>query len=531
LTDTQPPDPSDALFGAEQFPRVVFKTWYDLAPLEEQADMVAEPAKARDVSSVVGLDLRSLGLLRIALGWVLLLDWLARGFHFRAHYTDQGILPLRTYLNQPDLSYRFWSVFYINDSPWFVGALFAVGLLGSLALMLGYRTAWSGWIVWVLLLGLHHRNPLVLHKGDTYLLLLLFWGNFLPWGRFFSVDGATQVKGSDDQKEQLNVSLAGTCYLAQICLLYWFTALLRTHPAWQVDGSALYFSFNLDALAKEPAYLGLSLGPEGLAFFTFAALWWEFSVPFVLLLPWAWTRILGVASIVLFHAGIYLTLDIINFAWICMVAPLGLLPTKIWQLSAGRFLERSLSGTAARVQEMFPQRWLAFQPPLPGPRWARLGQLLPALALLAAVAYLWADLSGYHQKSLALKMVRVAGMDQRWGMFSPRPPSVHGWQSVEARRKSGVVFDLITEKPYPPGQYSCPRTWSGQRWTQYRNMLLVNGFPAHVDVYLRYLVSAWNRAHPDDPVVAADYVWHSRYAPPDYLLYQRSKVVVAQYRP
>lgn len=475
---------------------------------------------------VVGLDLRSLGLLRIGLGLVLLLDWLSRGLHFRAHYTAQGVLPLTGFLNQPDLGARAWSVFYLSDQPWYVGGLFVLGLVSALALTLGYRTSWSGWLSWVLLLSLHHRNPMVLHKGDTYLLLLLFWGNFLPWGRAFSLDGA----GNQDLRKP-HLSVGGVAYLTQVCVIYWFTAVLRDHPAWQVTGNALYLALNLESLAKEPAYSLLGLGPAWLAFFTFSALWLELLGPFLLLLPWAWSRMLAVLIIMSFHLGILSTLDLGNFAWICLAGPLGLLPAAFWGWPPGRALDTSLSRAAHRLDQLQPAALREWKLPSPGQRWSGLPQLLVGLALVATCGYLWVDFRGYGTRGPVMSLIRAGGLNQRWSMFSPYPPIYWGWQSARARLKSGRVLDLITEQPYPEGDYRGERSWADQRWAQYRTMLLVNRFGDHARKYLTYLAHRWDAAHPDDPVVEADYLWHHRLTQDDYLLVSPDQEVMGQYRP
>jgi hypothetical protein len=489
------------------------------------AEKALEPAKVPSVSRVIGLDLRSLGLWRIALGLVLLIDWLTRSFHFRAHYTAEGILPLRAYLNLPDLSVRLWSVFYLNDAPWFVGLLFALGTLSALALTLGYRTAWSGWIAWVLLVSLHHRNPLVLTKGDSYLSLLIFWGNFLPWGKAFSLDG-----GVGEDLARPHQSVAGVAYLFQVCFLYWFTALLRTGPSWQVDGSALYLSYNLESLVKEPAYMMLGLGPQWLSLFTFWPLAFEVFGPFLLLLPWAWTRVVAVGLIIFFHLGIHLTLELSTFAWVCMAGPLGLLPSRCWQLPPGRGLEKALGSGFARLAGAIPLSLSGYRPPSLGLRWRSVGQILPALALLAVSGYLWCDLKGYSPNGWGMRLTRVAGLSQSWGMFSPSPPTYDGWQSIEARCRSGLTLDLITRQPYPAGQYQGQHSWVDQRWGIYRERIRQNGFGNNVNLYLRYLVARWDQQYPENPIVAAEYIWHARATLPDYLLPEYSREVMARYQ-
>ena len=47
----------------------------------------------RKLEELFGVDLRSLGLLRVAIALVILLDLMQRSRHLVAHYTDFGVLP------------------------------------------------------------------------------------------------------------------------------------------------------------------------------------------------------------------------------------------------------------------------------------------------------------------------------------------------------------------------------------------------------------------------------------------------------
>lgn len=458
----------------------------------------------------LGLDLRSLALFRVSIGVLLLLDILFRSFHFRAHYTSQGILPLRLYLTQPDLSFRYWSVFYLNDSPLFVGLLFLVAGLAAMSLTVGYRTRLAGWVCWVFLLGIHHRNPIVMHKGDSYLLLLLFWGCLLPWGDAFSVDAQKRPKKLDPH---LSVACAG--YIFQICYLYWFSAVYRTHPIWAVDGSALYYTLHLDS---DLTWLAPSMLPmeSALMALSFGTLFFEVLGPFLLLLPFAWARIASVLLIFAFHGGIMVTVNLGLFAWICMAGPLGVLPAELWETSPGRRLEQSLNRLAHRLsQRLIEPGWTL---PQAGPR---LKPLVPALALAAISYYNFGDLYKMDMGRLEMNLIRTTGLDQRWGMFSPRPPSQYGWYSAPASTESGKKVELM------------PSDWGpiGQRWRFYRSNLQGYGHVSHRRSYLAFLAGLWDRAHPDDPIKSAHYIRDSYDIEPDYQLGLRRRSVEAEYLP
>lgn len=454
----------------------------------------------------LGCDLRSLALFRVAVGLILLIDLFFRSVHFRAHYTSEGILPLKFYLSQPDLSFRYWSIFYINDSPLFVGILLLLAAAAAVCLTVGYRTRLSGWLCWVFWLGLHHRNPLIVHKGDSYLLLLLFWGCLLPWGRRFSVDAAAQAP-RENQRAHLSLACAG--YLLQVCYLYWFSAVYRTGPTWAVDGSALYYTLHLESDLTWFAPWMLPLEPV-LKFLSFATILFEAFGPFLLLLPFAWSRILSVLLIVSFHFGIMAVMNLGLFAWICIAGPLGLLPALVWETTPGRRLEKWLTELSQGLARQWPK------PIEHHPRRVSFDGLA-ALALAGISYYSFSDLAGRNMHSVEMNLIRVAGLNQRWGMFSPSPPLSFGWPAGPAMTLSGEKVDLVNHSGI-----------LDQRWRFYRSN--IERFDQHGRNYLDYLVKRWDQKHPQNPIVEAQYLTHTRAVLPDYQLGLAEDVVHAEYR-
>src|SRR5215213_10452564 len=112
-----------------------------------------------------------------------------RATDLTAHYTDEGVLP-RTALLEEVLSPWAFSLNLMNGEPFFQVLLFGVAALAALGLLIGYRTSLMTVVVWVLLLSIQWRNPLVTGADGPLLRLLLFWAIFLPLGAYWSVDRA-----------------------------------------------------------------------------------------------------------------------------------------------------------------------------------------------------------------------------------------------------------------------------------------------------------------------------------------------------
>jgi hypothetical protein len=87
--------------------------------------MSRPPARPSRLAELFGVDLRSLALVRIGVGTLLLADLALRSRDFRAHYTDFGILPREA------IAGHGWVALYTlhaaaSPSALAVGALFAL---------------------------------------------------------------------------------------------------------------------------------------------------------------------------------------------------------------------------------------------------------------------------------------------------------------------------------------------------------------------------------------------------------------------
>lgn len=415
----------------------------------------------------------------------------------------------------------------MTDSPPHVAALFVLALVSSVCLALGYKTRWAGWICWILLLGLQVRNPLILHKGDRYLVLILFWGNFLPWGKSFSGDHGFLT--SEDEK--VHLSWGSVALFLQICCLYWFSAVTRVGPEWQVDGSALYYTYHLEPILNWMAVPMLSTGEAVLEFFTRAALLMEMFGPLLLFIPVPWIRFVSILLVMGFHIGIMATLSLGLFTWVCIAAPLGLLPSRFWEWRLGAFLETHLQSAALvlhRLRARFLSRlWVPSE-------WSTLLQRftrwLPAVALVLTLTTLVINLGGPVPFTGPTAWARVLGLDQSWGMFSPSPPKISGWVTADATTRSGREFNLLTGDPVPPGSFrGHPSSVWDQRWRFYRANLQSVNFGVHASIYLNYLVRQWDAAHPEDPIQVARYNWHARSTQLGYRLAFEETLTEAEY--
>src|SRR5215216_1202810 len=304
------------------------------------------------IVEIFGADLRSLAAFRMVLAGLVLLDLAGRAPDLYAHYTDRGVLPRDILLQDWALLNRWQFSLNLMSGELLVQALlFGVTALAALALLVGYRTRLMTMIVWVLVISIQVRNPLVVNAGDTLLRLLLFWGILLPLGAHWSVDRA--LKAAPPRFSMRFLSLATVGLFLQIAFVYWFPAILKSGPEWRVDGTALYYALSIDEYAT-PIGAYLYQFPTLLKVLTFATIGLEAFGPFLLFSPF-FTGPVRTGTVLAFmslHLGIWLTMPIGVFSWVAAFCMVCFLPSWFWD-NAAKLLPVSLlrqSATMSRFQ-------------------------------------------------------------------------------------------------------------------------------------------------------------------------------------
>src|SRR5262249_19688383 len=131
------------------------------------------------------VDPRPLALFRVAFGLTLLHDLFDYARDLTAFASDAGMLP-RGAQAEP----LAWSAFELVGDPRAVAALYAGGVLVTLAFTLGYRTRLANLLAWLFFTSLHNRNLYVTDGGDDLVRILLFLSLFTDLGCAWSADVA-----------------------------------------------------------------------------------------------------------------------------------------------------------------------------------------------------------------------------------------------------------------------------------------------------------------------------------------------------
>ena len=300
------------------------------------------------LKDIFGIDLRTLALVRIALGAVIIADLVMRARDLRAFYTDAGVLPRAALLGEVGQ----WSpsLHLLAGSATLEGVLFVIAGVIALALIVGYKTRLATILSWVFLLSLQARNPALFQGGDHLLYLLLFWAMFLPLGARFSVDAALDPRISDAPDRYCSMATAG--FLIQAMIVYFFGALLKTDSMWLPDGTAVYFALHLDHMATP---LGILLRPyptllQGLTYYVMGL---ELLAPFIMFSP-VWRlplRLVGLALLIPMHIGFFLLLQIALFAPVSITSLLAFTPGWAWDRMGARLRTPERTGVVIYYDE------------------------------------------------------------------------------------------------------------------------------------------------------------------------------------
>jgi len=508
--------------------------------------------------TIFGADLRSLAVFRIVLALLVLADLANRATDLSAHYADKGVLP-RTVLVEEVLSRWAFSLNLMNGEPFFQALIFGVAALAALGLLAGYRTRLMTIVVWVLLLSIQWRIPLMGGADGPLLRLLLFWSMFLPLGAYWSVDRA--LKGAVSRPSSRFLSAATVCLFVQIAFVYWFTAALKSGPEWRVDGTAIYYALSLDQIST-PVGAYLLQFPELLRVMTFATLGFEAIGPLLLFCPF-FTGLVRTGTVLAFmglHFGIWLTMDIGIFPWVSALCMVCFLPGWFWEKSAGLRValperldaaarsrrsaaashpvrvrlspvadagQPSIADLAAR-DDVQPGSSVARGIPLPESLTTRCGEptvgtrdvaptgsepamLRSSLATsLAAVVFLlyvfcWnlTTVSAFTMPERAVPVGPFLGLDQYWGMFAPSPSKDDGWYVIPGNLRGGQQTDLmsVTRDDYGLHEVSWekPRdvttTYKNEHWRKYLENIWTQQHAGQRLHFGRYICREWNARH------------------------------------
>ena len=282
-----------------------------------------------------GFDYRSMSLYRVLLGLIIIIGVLYRMPDITAFYTDSGLLPRQTFLSEFALPWSF-SLHLASGSYWVMFLFLVIQMILGGMVLLGYHTRWALLFSYILNVSLHNRNWLINNGGDDVLRAILFLSIFLPLDRYFSVDASRRE--TQYQKDYV-VSPWTFAFLIQVFAIYFVSYILKDHPVWRGDYTAVYYALRVDGLVNPLGFMIREI-PLFDTFSTVFTIFLEWAGPLLLLFSFIFFRYWWVArSLVVLgfwslHLGIILTMWIGLFPYICIAMWCLFIPTPVWDYLA-----------------------------------------------------------------------------------------------------------------------------------------------------------------------------------------------------
>lgn len=256
------------------------------------------------------VDARSLGVMRIGLGLILVLWHLSLWPDLELLVAPWGAVDVAT-LEAGWTDYRA-SYLGLVSEPWQLHLVHALGLAVLLAFTAGYQTTVVKWLALAIMVSTWHRNPWIHNGGDRLLRIALFTLALSPCGAALSMDAVR--RGARATVPILTHRLIQLQWL----VMYTYTGIVKLPgPAW-MDGSALYYALSDANYSRFTGAMDtlLATGAGQLVATTssYVTLGWE--VLFAPLVLWRRTRWWALGFGVLVHVGIFTTMSVGIFSLI-----------------------------------------------------------------------------------------------------------------------------------------------------------------------------------------------------------------------
>jgi hypothetical protein len=437
----------------------------------------------------LSMDLRTLGLFRIALGLCLIANLIdhAAGGNLTTFFSNDGVLTNHFALFAP-IQLRVWSLLFAFSRPGEVAVAFAVIFAVFALYTIGWQTRLMQILTLICFISILNRNLLLQDGGSFTCTVLAVWTTFLPLGARFSVDswrrarrppapGSATPAAPGPAGPARHVSFVCLALLLQLAAIYGLNAANKTGRTWH-DGTAVHYILWLNSRNTWLAGV-LRLHEPGWfsPFLTHATLAFEWSAPVLALCPWfqiPLRRVL-IAAMWCFHLGIASLMSLGPFAYAMMTFSVLLLGPADWDILEPR-LDRLLGALRQRA-EAIPSwlgQWLRRLPPLavaPPPvsattgsgaaRPVQLGRAQRGVLVLRESAAVLLCVLMFVELTLANAVIppnlQLRGRPdwmgevlyylrvyQTWSMFAPEVPQDDGMIVVDAVLADGSHIDPLT---------------------------------------------------------------------------------------
>jgi hypothetical protein len=281
-----------------------------------------------------------LGLMRILLGVALLGDQLFQYLpNLMAFFGPAGVAPAGLHDDYQIRRGRWTILLFNHDDPAVVYGLFAVWVAFTLLWTVGLWSRLTNVATWLLTLAFITRNPNVLNCGDSVLQVGLLLLMLMPSGAALSLGSWRRRRAGRESGPVYVPAWTVRIIQVQLCAIYLSTGLVKLQGSWEWegpfgfegtwwDGTSIHYALNYVTMSRW-SYASLPLPFWLTATMTYTSVAWE--VLFPLLMLHRWTRGPALWFGVLFHLGIYLTIEVGWFSFYTLTLYAVFVPDWFWR--------------------------------------------------------------------------------------------------------------------------------------------------------------------------------------------------------
>jgi uncharacterized membrane protein YphA (DoxX/SURF4 family) len=282
-----------------------------------------------------------LALMRILLGVALLTDQLFQYLpNLMEFFGYTGVAP-RGLHDAYQLRHWRWTVLlFHHDDPATLYSFFFAWVGVTLAWTLGLCTRLANVLVWLGTMCWINRNPNILNGGDDTLQVGLFLLMLSPCGKALSLDAWLRRRRTGDDGPAYTPPWSLRLIQIQLCVIYLTTGFVKllgeghidTDTGWPAgtwwDGSSIHYVLNYTTMSRW-SFAQLPLPLWLTAAMTYTCVWWETLFSLLVLCRWTrpWTLLFGL----LFHLGIWLTIEVGWFSFYTMAYYGVWVPDRFWE--------------------------------------------------------------------------------------------------------------------------------------------------------------------------------------------------------
>ncbi len=201
----------------------------------------------------------------------------------------------------------------------------------AVLLLLGCATRFTAIATWLVSMSFASANPYLDNAGDTIRLILLFYLMLCPCGAAWSIDALFRRRAGPVLVHPWPIRLI----FVQMIFIYWMNGLYKLFGATWLEGSSLHYVLG-DVVLTRFSPVALPLPHLLTQLMTWTVLAWEVSFP--LLVIFKWPRIIALFFGVMFHVGIFATMELGGFVPYALCMYLPLLPWGEWTAKASEIV-------------------------------------------------------------------------------------------------------------------------------------------------------------------------------------------------